>query len=243
MVDVNIYPRYKEMEYLLDMYPPQRANKFLPEWYKKQKIYTRDEFYSDNKYPSAKKCPAIVEELTRGIIIPSWSDIYIVKKGEQITWQVEVAKQESFGNYPFIDYQHFEQTKYMKLNEIINYGVLKLSSPYLFKTPIGYGLHFKDAFYHHRKNIRLLSGYVETDIWHETNFPFEFHENINNIDEFSMTIKAGDPLLIVDIYKKDEMTDLKLHNYSEEINEAHLKNSTKLFATSEDWNRYKKFFK
>ena len=243
MVEVNIYPRYKEMEYLLNLYPPQRANKFLPEWYKKQKLYNRDEFYSEDKHPAAKKCPAIVEELTRGIIIPSWSDIYIVKKGEEVMWQVEVAKQEALAKYPFIDYQNFEQTKHMNLNEIVGYGVLKLSSPYLFKTPPGYGLHFKDAFYHHRKNIRLLSGYVETDIWHETNFPFEFYDNIYSVENFTLTIKAGDPLLVIDTYKKDDTTDLKINNFSEEMSEQHLTNSTKLFAMSEDWKRYSKFFK
>ena len=37
-MEVNIYPRIKEFEHLLELYPPIKANKFLPEWYKNQKF-------------------------------------------------------------------------------------------------------------------------------------------------------------------------------------------------------------
>lgn len=95
MTEINIYPKQKELEHLLELYPPQAANKFLPEWYKKQKSNSKESFYSDGKDIQAKRCPAIVEELTRGIVIPSWSDIYITKKVMNIFGNYLLAKEMS----------------------------------------------------------------------------------------------------------------------------------------------------
>lgn len=243
MIEVGIYPRRKEFEPLLEMHKPQYANKFLPEWYKKQKIYKKYDTLNSDNVLEAKRCPAIVEELTRGIVIPAWSDIYIWKVDGKVNWQCEVGVTWSIKHWSWIEHQINEQTKGMGLNEINGYGVFKLITPYLFKTPPGYGLYFKDAFYHHRNDVRLLSGYVETDIWHETNLPFEFLTNIDKIDEFKLMIKAGDPLFVVEPYLKEQKVNLNVNDYDEEFTNLHIKKSVVMNSQSEDWSRYQKFYK
>lgn len=245
MVELNIYPRRKELEALLELYPPQPANKFLPDWYKKQKRFTKLETIATDNVLEAKRCPAIVEELSRGIVIPSWSDFHIWKnKGDdKVYWTCEVGKTWNIKHWSWIESQISEQVVGMGLHEIRTFGVFKLISPYLFETPKGYGLYFKDCFYHHRKDVRLLSGYVETDIWHETNLPFEFLVDINEIDEFKLMIKAGDPLFIVDVYKKDENVELDIKGFDEDMDKKHYKNSALMNGMAEDWPRYKKFMK
>jgi len=38
-MEIEIIPKLKRYEPLIEMYPPQLANKFLPEWYKKTKTF------------------------------------------------------------------------------------------------------------------------------------------------------------------------------------------------------------
>ncbi len=242
MVALNIYPRRQELQSLLELYPPQTANKFLPNWYKNQKLYKKFDVFDKDVSLDAKRCPAIIEELTRGIVIPSWSDFYIYKNidDDRIHWVCEVGKTWNIKHWSWIEDQKHMQIEGMGLNSIKHFGVFKLICPYLFETEEGYGLQFRDPFYHHRNNIRILPGYVETDIWHETNLPFEFLENIDELEEFTLMIKAGEPLFIVDIYKKEQKVDLKLNNFSKEKEDLHYKNSALMNSIGEDWNRYKK---
>ena len=186
----------------MNLYPPVLANKFLPEWYKKQKSYKRGDINTSSIFSAwdkrqAKKCPAIQEVVTQGIVIPAWTDIHIVKNDNEWNGTIGV---EVYDND--IEYQNQNQIEHMNLNAIDNYGILKLNSPYTFVTPSGYGMEFQDPFYHIRRNIKLLPGKVETDIWHSANFPFEFYEDLNKLDKKHIFIKAVDPLLICNPYKK-----------------------------------------
>lgn len=243
MSEINVYSRHKIFDPFLDLYPPQPINRFLPDWYKKQKIYTKEETYINDKSLTAKRCPAIVEEVTRGIVIPSWTDFYIWKKGDEINWVAEVGRRPEFSHMIWITEQGESQIEGMQLNAINNYGLLKFTSPYLFEAPKGYGIHFKDPFYHHRRNIRMLSGYVEADIWHETNFPFEFYKDINATEEESLVIKAGEPLIVMELYKKDQKHNVINHKFNEEFAQKHTTNGVLSYSMSEDWNKYTKFYK
>jgi hypothetical protein len=211
---IKIYPINKKAEVLMDIYPPVLANKFLPGWYKKQQSYKRGDINTSSIFSAwghrqAKKCPAIQDVITQGIVIPAWTDIHIVKNQARWDWTIgaEVSKDD-------IEYQNQYQIEHMGLNAIDGYGVLKLNSPYYFVTPSGYGLEFSDPFYHVRRNIKLLPGKVETDIWHSVNFPFEFYKNLNNVEKKHIFIKAGEPLLTCNIYKKEKTKlDVQLKNF------------------------------
>ena len=47
-MEIEIIPKLKRYEPLIEMYPPQLANKFLPEWYKKQTSYKRGDVNTSN---------------------------------------------------------------------------------------------------------------------------------------------------------------------------------------------------
>lgn len=228
----------------MNLYPPVLANKFLPEWYKKQKSYKRGDINTSSIFSAwdkrqAKKCPAIQEVVTQGIVIPAWTDIHIVKNDNEWNWTIGV---EVYDND--IEYQNQNQIEHMNLNAIDNYGILKLNSPYTFVTPSGYGMEFQDPFYHIRRNIKLLPGKVETDIWHSANFPFEFYEDLNKLDKKHIFIKAGDPLLICNPYKKEKnKIDLQLEKYSDEQAEIIDKQIITYTSKSQSWVDYKENFK
>ena len=228
----------------MNLYPPVLANKFLPEWYKKQKSYKRGDINTSSIFSAwdkrqAKKCPAIQEVVTQGIVIPAWTDIHIVKNDNEWNWTIGV---EVYDND--IEYQNENQIEHMNLNAIDNYGILKLNSPYTFVTPSGYGMEFQDPFYHIRRNIKLLPGKVETDIWHSANFPFEFYEDLNKLDKKHIFIKAGDPLLICNPYKKEKnKIDLQLEKYSDEQAEIIDKQIITYTSKSQSWVDYKENYK
>ena len=73
---IEIIPRFKSFEKLVEAHPPVRANKFIPEWYKSMKPGTElasflEEFhgvFSDNAY-GARKCPAIRDLMFEGLYL------------------------------------------------------------------------------------------------------------------------------------------------------------------------------
>lgn len=247
-IDIKIYPVNKTAETLMNLYPPVLANKFLPEWYKKQDSYKRGDINTSSVFDAwghrqGRKCPAIQEIITQGIVIPAWTDVNIVKNRNTFKWTVgqAVYSDEDGGD---INYQSFHQIKGMNLNTIEGYGILKFISPYTFVTPKGYGLEFQDPFYHVRRNIKILPGRVETDIWHTANFVFEFYEDLNKFEKKHIFIKAGEPLLICNIYKKEKYKlDLQLENYNEKHQEVIDNQRITRNSVSQSWVDYKEILK
>ena len=248
-VPLKIYPVNKEAEILMALYPPVLANNFLPEWYKKQDSYKRGDINTSSvphawEQRKAKKCPAMREVITQGIVIPAWTDVNIVKNGQYWDWSVgqSVHKEDMGGD---IEYHNTGQIEGMNMNTIENYGILKLMSPYSFVTPKGYDLEFQDPFYHIRRNIKVLPGRVETDIWHTVNFPFEFYEDLNKLEQEHIFIKAGEPLVICNVYKKEKnKIDLQLQNYDQDYQEnvidvQHIESK----SMSQSWVDYKEIHK
>ena len=253
MVEISIYPRTKSFEHLLKLYPPVLANKYLPEWYKEQKIYYRYlEVQKGNtidlpneRIRQIRQCPAIQDYITDGIILRSWSDLYVTKtiKNEYV-WEMDIGNNGLMElpspDWKWIDSHSYQQTTPLELNGIENYGVLKLISPYHFATPKGYGIEFTDPFYHHRRTIKLLPGKVETDKWHEVNFPFEFYFDLTKFTQKTVHIKAGDPLMLLKPYKiNTDKIELKINDFNEEFIDKQLKNDILGFSVGGAWHRFK----
>ena len=234
---LEIYPKYKEYETLLELYPPKLANKYLPEWYKKQKIYSKDTIPG---IKDAKKCPAIQDFLTNGIVIPAWTNVYLEKRKDGLHWFVSLGDSDVFNEPKFrmLEFQSHLQMTGMDLNILNGTGALKLITPYVFKTPPGYSTQFTDPFYHHRRSIRALPGISQTDIWNQTNLVFEFVEDINMYEEKDLLIKAGEPLVIVQPLKRIN-SKLEVKKFNEDVFNEQEKNTTHLLSVGSDWVRYK----
>ena len=234
MIDIDIYPREEWLEPILKTFPPAPANSKLPKWYKEH-ISKKTQF-SD----FGAQCPAIRSVVTEGIIIPAWSDIYFFKKTGNLQFEL-VLGPSVFDNYsfPWIDIHHPKQYEGMNLNDVNGEALLKLVSPYLFKTPKGYGLEFIDAFYHLRNTIRFLPGRVETDIWHETNFVFDSNLHNRNFHDGEILIRAGEPLCIAVPYKKEIKSKVKINSYSKKFKNEHMQNKVQNGSRGNKWLNYK----
>ena len=241
--EINIYPWNEHSEALLELYPIKPANQVLPEWYKKQKVSKRGSLEYSNldysKMKQAKQCPAIQDIVSEGFIIPAWQDVYFIKEGEQIVWRVYADQNESGTS---IGMQGLNQLTDMPTNHLPNHGILKFICPYLFSTPPGYGIYFTDPFYHFRKDVKILPGKVETDIWHEVNFPFEFYKPFEEWEDGeTLFIKAGEPLVQISMYDKNlDKSKLVLNSLDKDILKEQSKNAVLSASLSQSFSAYRK---
>lgn len=201
-MNIEVIPMKKKYEVLLDLYPPKIANKFLPEWYKKQKLVSMEDnahnYWKGGDLRGAKACPAIQDLVTAGIIIPLWSNLHFTTEdnGNQI-WEFPAASAVDESIDVHISKHPPKQIEDLELEKTNVGEILKLTLPYWFKVPEGYNLMYVDPFYHFRKDIRCLSGIVEADKWGTISVPFE-------ILKPNFTIKAGTPLLQAIPIKREE---------------------------------------
>ena len=239
---IKVFPRIKEYEPLVELYPPQPANKFLPDWYKSQTKLQRED--PDTLFASS--CPAIKGYMLDGIVFPLWSDIEItIEHEEQVTWNVRVGDSLSIpkGQH-WVQTHHNSQTKGMNINSLENIGALKFIPPYYIKTEENIGLEFIDTFYHFRKDLRLLPGQVETDIWNEVNFPFEFYKDVKDLIGTTIKMEAGTPLILAKPYDiKRDKYEVDILEYNDKATKEFIKNDVLNAASSYDWTTYRKRFR
>lgn len=241
MININVYPRHKDFEDLLELYPLQSANRYLPDWYKEIKITKHIDDRGFEPVPAhAKRCPAIQSEILNGYVLPSWTDIHIEIKYGNVQVDAAIGGIKTLGpdDWEWIQVHFKGQIEQMNLNTPTHFGIFKLISPYYFVTDKGYGLSFRPMPYHFNQHIRILPGMVETDIWHETNFPFEFVQNLSPMKQTKFVIKAGEPLGILTPYKKNDKYNLVNNKYNKNIYEKQFKNTKHNMSISSDWKTY-----
>ncbi len=184
---------------LLEIAPPVPAGQMLPDWFSAMSNDIPDpghefprlgDWIKDFKGHTVKKCPAVIDFLTEGYIIPLWCDILIQKQNDKLHWEnneldigvVEFHNYQQAPTYPFKenDYKH----------------PLKFISPWWFKTPPGWSMLFMQPQLHFQKEFSLLPGIVETDSFHQTNFPGIWHREGDTI------LKRGIPFIHVIPFKR-----------------------------------------
>ncbi len=216
---IEIIPADKKFEPLLDLYKPLPANKFLPDWYKKMgrgDLLESELAETPEETVTAKKCPAIQDILTEGIVLPMWGNFFFKtlydEEGNAVNqkWNISTAKAYGENADSMIGFHTYPQTKGWNVNRTLDGALLKMACPWKFIVPKGYSLLYIDPFYHFRQDIRLLSGLVEADKWGLITFPFEFI----NTDKFM--IEAGSPMVQVVPIKRETLEIVSRYGTDEE---------------------------
>ena len=181
----------------------------MPEWYKNSnKLKNRydhflHEINSNNAPMTVKNCPAIVDSITEGIIIPLWGNFnFATMKNEETNdtsqhWDFSGRNINNSNIEEFIQHHTLDQLEEMPVETLTDGRILKIKCPYKFIIPEGYNIYYTDPFYVYRKSIRLLSGIVEADKWGYITFPFEVLKD-------NFRIEAGEPFVQLFIYKRNE---------------------------------------
>tara|TARA_Y100000004_G_scaffold191427_1_gene250211 strand:+ start:514 stop:1266 length:753 start_codon:yes stop_codon:yes gene_type:complete len=208
---------------LVELVPPVPASQMIPEWFTKLKM---DLARPEHKpYPimgdllkkwsshTIKKCPAVVDYFSEGYIIPLWSDMLIQRRGQDFHFEtnhdqgigstIEFHDEAQFGTYPF---------KRKDLRKAV-----KFTSPWFFYTPPGWSMLFMPPLLHPNDDFTLFPGIVETDSFHQVNFPGVWHSEGDRI------LQRGSAFLHVIPFKRtkhkhivEEFSDLDFKNNATE---------------------------
>lgn len=180
---------------------PKPAHHFLPDWWKKTPLFDPDLSSNianiANQTRTIRKCPALHEYLSNGIIIPMWCDVYLrADKDNNWSWKTPTSRYtwETHANTQFLNH-----SPNWVANSINN--VFKANCPWFIKTSPGYAVYQMPLFYHFNKNYTVMPGIIQTDIHHEINQQVLFHSK-----ETEIIIERGTPFVAYLPYKREEFS-------------------------------------
>jgi hypothetical protein len=158
MIPIKFYTEIEELKHSLPVVP---AHKFWPEWFKNQRPTIPG---NEKKYASTvRKCPAILDTLSMGYIIPLWCDFKLARINEDLGYMVppDVGELFQMGTHAGgqIDSFPFDDDTFK--------GSAKFYNPWKISTPPGYSVLVTHPFYHENNNLRTLDGVIDTDVYHE----------------------------------------------------------------------------
>ena len=186
--------------------PVKPASYFIPQWFKDMSDFI--EMPGNNDKPpnyfgkvgdtakklhggTVKRCPAIIDLISGGYIIPMWSDFLLQNDGTLLEWDNK--------NFPYgIEFHNNSQIYNWKLDKKDFKEGVKFSNPWRIYTPPGYSVMFLAPYYQFEKRFTVLSGIVETDSYHAINFPTLIHTQKDII------IERGTPFIQVIPFKRDD---------------------------------------
>ena len=188
--------------------PIKPAAAYFPQWFKDMDEYfekpaghqfkpnNRNMFgkvgdIAKNFYTSTvKRCPAVIDYLSSGYIIPYWTDTLIQRNDDYL----EVDSKD----FPIsVSSYDADQVYKMPISETDYKHPLKFASAWYFYTPKGWSTLFIAPYYQFEKRFTVLPAVVETDKWHEVNFPTIIHDK-----EFM--IKQGTPFIQAIPFKRSK---------------------------------------
>lgn len=197
--------------------PVKKSTNFLPQWFKEMsddipkppnpkgypnKFGKQGETSKKWSSGTVKRCPAIIDLITEGFVIPMWCDYLLQRNKNELEWD---NKDFKYG----IEFHPNEQIHNWNLKRADFPEGVKFVNPWRIYTPPGYSVIFLPPYYQFEKRFTVLPGVVETDKYHHVNFPSIIHTTKDLI------IERGTPFIQVIPFKRDSF-DLDVGEMSEE---------------------------
>jgi hypothetical protein len=170
------------------LYPPKPANKFLPDWYKKQNAYLTDKvkaFYNvEGPNTTIKKCLPVLDSMSMGYLLFTQNDIFVEQRDNGEVFYHWRAEEPSVYFHPPKQADHHPEHN-------PEYSFPKFYNTWGITTPIGYSTLFKAPAHGDFSTVfAILEGVVDTDSFsHPTQFPFVLKDK-----KWTGTIPAGTPI-------------------------------------------------
>jgi len=231
--------------------PPIPAIEMLPTWYtqlpsfrvngeaqSKSHVFLNNREGVEDKFErttTIKQCMPVFDVLTAGYLITCPVDLAIKYARNELTGPIVNFTWEGETSTPVISTHDAQQLdrKFFGPNTIIGNTAYKLTNNWKITTPKGYSVLYTSPYFH-APSLRIMPGIVDTDQWHNTNFPFEW---IGGDGEF--VIKKGTPLVQVIPFKREDwsysttyLNSAQYHKFDVKMNQV-----TTLLS-----NGYKKLF-
>lgn len=191
----------------LDEFAPVRPSKFfIPQWFKDindsiplapqpevqgNRFGKEGEISKKFSHGTVKRCPAIVDIMKEGYIIPMWCDFLVQRDKKLLEWNNK--------GFPYgIEFHVNEQIYNWNLKKTDFPEGVKFINPWRIHTPPGYSVMFLPPYYQFEHRFTVLPGIVETDAYHQVNFPTIWHTNKDAI------IDRGTPFIQVIPFKRED---------------------------------------
>lgn len=204
---------FTPMHPIATVYPPAPIKKFIPDWYKQMETRTPMDSIHDKeklaKRKTVKKCVPVLDYMTSGYVIRNLGDISISRKLEGSIEKLNVyAHIDAEEQLPTVSDHSFSQ--FPLVQNGVKKCVMKFNNYLQIKTPPGYSCLFYQPFYFLETRYTIMPAIVDTD---DFNLPvsFPFYINEQPQPEFSFDIQAGDPLVCVMPFKRDDW-EMKFNN-------------------------------
>lgn len=199
-------------------FKPIPSKKFIPEWYKNMSLNIEGlnnidaKNIVENKLKTTftiKGCTPVLDYITSGYILISNADILITpeisddNESKGYWWRSNASEIQTHGH---------KQCP-IKINNYKN-EYFKIINSWSIKTPKGYSCLFYQPEYFMETRYKLFPAIVDTDGYNDpVNFPGVILSNE------SFTIKAGDPIMAVFPFKRDNWeSEIRLKT-EQEINQ------------------------
>jgi hypothetical protein len=169
--------------------PVVEARRVIPEWMKPQ---------IKNKDVKFARCPGMFDYAQVGYIIPAWCDIHIKVNKQGVMIRLDkVPKSLDSAKMDFKVVDGLAKVKDSGFK-----SVTKIPSPWSIQTKKGYSAYVVPAIFHSKflDKLYVYHGVVDYDDFNVVNFPF------TALEECEFTIWAGEPLLQIIPFKREDTT-------------------------------------
>ena len=218
---------------------PYPARHYMPDWYKKLAMFVRvEDDAPQNDEPTIKRCPPVLDALVTGWIIPLVCQVeFTIKdKGSSVSWILNKGDSNKPASFAVQNHNQ-NQVKGHPMNPRVP---LKFINHWHIKTPPGWSCLFVPPLNREEKNIELISGIVDTDIFHEyINFPGFIIPN----DIEYLKLEQGYPMMQVIPFRRGFNKDAKISTLSSE-NISYMEKQRQIRSTrnaslyrDEHWNK------
>lgn len=187
---------------------PVPVKKVMPDWYKKLKTFTDNNIHN----PTIRKCVPVLDAVSCGYAILAPTDIVFTKEmiGDEFKISTQLGRPGDIQrpdkddmNYKIEGHPMKQVDPKMFYDDEIPYA-FKILNPWIIKTPPGYSCLFTPLFNTERRDIRVISGIVDTDKFiNHVNFPFALRDWDHEKQQVKI-VKKGTPLALVFPFKRDD---------------------------------------
>ncbi|MAS91603.1 MAG: hypothetical protein CMO55_00280 [Verrucomicrobiales bacterium] len=195
---------------LLKLAPPAPATKYIPRWFRGMDTHynrvtdfqTFPKELKIRQNSTVKQCPAIIDFLRTGYVLPLWCDYSITfRKDGTFSWQTP--------NEEFALLSHPRKQYETMPNEGFKAEV-KFVSPWYCRTSPGYSIRVLPCYYHFDHLWAAMPGIVHSDQHHTTHINALFQ-----MEEGQIILPRGTPMAYIVPFRR-ERYDLDIHEASAE---------------------------
>jgi hypothetical protein len=219
--------------YLHIEHKPLPAGKFSPSWFKTLPPTT------NTGLSTLKRCPPMTDMFGLGYIMPMWAEFKLIPTAQgtyHVHSRMPTIENPFEGSRNSMQYQFPQQYKDTPWED---YQVIKVTSPWVVKTPPGYSLLILPLFGQHGTALEPIPAVIDADQYHVS---LGITCRVKYNPDVDLSLLPGDPFVQLIPFKRDEWT--AKYSIKKLIDHAKVANKLRTYISSgyrRFWHKAKVF--